>query len=77
MTARSRSTRRSASAFSTPTLRNELEAAFEDDLKSCRELNLAEWRRRPLYRRVLERIAYMLHDQLVDGTPRRFLTPSA
>lgn len=42
----------------------ELEAAFEDDLKSCRELNLTEWRRRPLYRRALERIAYMLHDQL-------------
>jgi cardiolipin synthase A/B len=43
---------------------NELEAAFENDLKSCRELNLAEWRRRPLYRRMLERIAYLLHDQL-------------
>ena len=31
-------------------------AIFEDDLKKCRELTLAEWSRRPWYKRLLESV---------------------
>jgi cardiolipin synthase len=42
----------------------ELKHAFEDDLRSCRELKIEQWRRRPLYDRAFDRFAYLLHDQL-------------
>jgi cardiolipin synthase A/B len=42
----------------------ELKAAFEQDLRHCRELTLEQWRRRPVYDRAYERFAYMLHEQL-------------
>jgi cardiolipin synthase len=42
----------------------ELRAAFERDLRSCRELTLERWRRRPAYSRAYERFAYLLHEQL-------------
>jgi cardiolipin synthase A/B len=42
----------------------ELERAFESDLRYCRRLRLQEWRRRPLYDRAFDRLAYLVHDQL-------------
>jgi cardiolipin synthase len=42
----------------------ELKAAFEQDLKRSHELTLERWRRRPIYDRVYERFAYLLHEQL-------------
>jgi cardiolipin synthase A/B len=42
----------------------ELKRAFETDLRSCRRLQLEDWRRRPLYDRAFDRFAYLLHDQL-------------
>lgn len=42
----------------------ELKAAFQHDLRHCRELELEDWRRRPLYARAYERFAYLLHEQL-------------
>ena len=42
----------------------ELKRAFDADLRSCRTLNLQEWRRRPFYDRLFDAFAYKLHDQL-------------
>jgi cardiolipin synthase len=42
----------------------ELKAAFQRDLRYCRQLELASWRRRPLHDRAYERFAYLLHEQL-------------
>ena len=42
----------------------ELKAAFQQDLRHCRELKLEQWRRRPVYDRAYERFAYLLHEQL-------------
>jgi cardiolipin synthase len=42
----------------------DLKAAFKRDLRHCRELELEQWRRRPLFDRAFERFAYLLHDQL-------------
>jgi cardiolipin synthase len=42
----------------------ELSADFERDLRHCRELDLSQWRRRPVYQRALEQFAYLLHEQL-------------
>jgi cardiolipin synthase len=42
----------------------ELKRAFSRDLTRCRELKLEQWRRRPVYDRVYERFAYLLHEQL-------------
>jgi cardiolipin synthase len=42
----------------------ELKAAFQQDLRRCRELTLERWQRRPVYDRVYERFAYLLHEQL-------------
>jgi cardiolipin synthase A/B len=42
----------------------ELKAAFQQDLLRCRELELEQWRRRPVYDRAYERFAYLLHEQL-------------
>jgi cardiolipin synthase len=42
----------------------ELKQAFQEDLRHCTQLKLEEWRRRPVYLRVFDRFAYMLHDQL-------------
>jgi cardiolipin synthase len=42
----------------------ELKAAFQQDLRHCRELTLERWQRRPVYDRVYERFAYLLHEQL-------------
>jgi len=42
----------------------QLKAAFKQDLRHCRQLELEEWRRRPLWDRAYERFAYLLHEQL-------------
>jgi len=42
----------------------ELKAAFERDLRHCRELDLEQWRRRPVLDRAYERCAYLVHEQL-------------
>jgi cardiolipin synthase len=42
----------------------ELTRAFEDDLRSCRQLKLATWKRRPFYDRAFDWLVYQLHDQL-------------
>lgn len=42
----------------------ELKEAFAKDLESCHELELETWRRRPARKRLFDRFAYLLHDQL-------------
>lgn len=42
----------------------ELKEAFAKDLQSCHELELETWRRRPASKRLFDRFAYLLHDQL-------------
>jgi cardiolipin synthase len=42
----------------------QLKAAFEQDLRHCREIKLERWRQRPAYARAFERFAYLLHEQL-------------
>jgi cardiolipin synthase len=42
----------------------ELKAAFNEDLRRSHELELEQWRRRPLFARAYERFAYLLHEQL-------------
>jgi cardiolipin synthase len=42
----------------------ELKAAFEQDLKRSREITREEWCKRSLFRRLGDRVAYQLHDQL-------------
>jgi len=37
---------------------------FERDLRHCRELELEQWRRRPVLDRAYERCAYLVHEQL-------------
>jgi cardiolipin synthase len=42
----------------------ELKAAFNQDLRHCKQLQLQEWMRRPLHRKAFEVLAYLAHDQL-------------
>jgi cardiolipin synthase len=42
----------------------DLKRAFERDLTFCRQLKLEEWGRRPVWDRIFDRFAYLLHDQL-------------
>ncbi|HSC16216.1 MAG TPA: phospholipase D-like domain-containing protein, partial [Gammaproteobacteria bacterium] len=42
----------------------ELKTAFKQDLRRSRELELEQWRRRPVFARAYERFAYLLHEQL-------------
>jgi cardiolipin synthase len=42
----------------------ELKEAFARDLERCHELELETWRRRPARKRLFDRFAYLLHDQL-------------
>jgi cardiolipin synthase len=41
----------------------EIAAGIERDLERSKEIRLEEWRRRPLYRRVLEQVAKVLIEQ--------------
>jgi cardiolipin synthase len=45
-------------------LARQLEAIFEKYAAQCREIKLAEWRRRPLKHRLLERLAYSINELL-------------
>jgi cardiolipin synthase len=45
-------------------LARELKAAFEQDLQRSREITPDEWRKRPVYSKVLDWVVYQLHDQL-------------
>lgn len=45
-------------------LARQLEAIFEKYAAQCREIKLAEWKRRPLKHRVLERLAYSINEVL-------------
>ena len=42
----------------------ELEAAFARDLKDCKQLDAATWNDRPLWHRAVDRMSYMLNEQL-------------
>jgi cardiolipin synthase len=42
----------------------DLKAAFARDLEHCQELELETWRKRPAAKRLFDRFAYLLHDQL-------------
>jgi cardiolipin synthase len=50
--------------FYDPELLDELNAVFEADLVNCRNVTLAEWRKRGLVQRIGERIASLLQDQV-------------
>ena len=41
-----------------------LRAAFAHDLESCRELQLKSWRERGVWHRLIDRVAYLVNDQL-------------
>jgi len=41
-----------------------LHAAFERDLASCRELRLTSWRERGVWHRLIDRVAYLVSDEL-------------
>ena len=42
----------------------QLYEAFQRDLQHSIELNLKDWRRRPLHAKIWSQLAYQLHDQL-------------
>ena len=43
---------------------SQLTQSFEADLEFCRQLRLADWKRRPVWDRLFDGFAYLLHDQL-------------
>lgn len=43
---------------------SQLRHAFGTDLRRCKELTLKSWRMRPRYARVIDWLAYQMHDQL-------------
>lgn len=45
-------------AFADPTLGRALERSFEQDAAMCTRIDLASWRKRPLWRKVLERVLW-------------------
>lgn len=50
--------------FADPRLGRTLEASFREDCTGCREVTLAEFRRRPLWRKLLERVLLALRERL-------------
>jgi cardiolipin synthase len=50
--------------FFDPDLLEELHRVFDEDLKHCKPVSLAEWRKRGLVQRIGERIASLLQDQV-------------
>jgi cardiolipin synthase len=50
--------------FADPRLGREVEQSFRSDCGSCREVSLAEFRRRPFWCKVLERVAYFFRKVL-------------
>jgi cardiolipin synthase len=47
-----------------PGVAAQLRAAFEEDLRACTPVDLASWRRRPLWHRFVDRASYLLNEQL-------------
>jgi cardiolipin synthase A/B len=47
-----------------PAIAAELEAAFANDLEKCKRLDPATWSRRPLWHKLIDRVSYMLNEQL-------------
>ncbi|HEX9942723.1 MAG TPA: phospholipase D-like domain-containing protein [Thermoanaerobaculia bacterium] len=47
-----------------PQVAAQLEAAFARDLRDCKQLNLEEWNRRPLWHKLVDRVSYMVNEQL-------------
>ena len=41
-----------------------LRAAFSEDLKSCTEVTLAEWKKRSAWHRFVDRFSYSINEQL-------------
>jgi cardiolipin synthase len=50
--------------FADPRLGRAVEESFRSDCGSCREVNLAEFRRRPWWQKVLERVFYFFRKML-------------
>ncbi|RJS16123.1 cardiolipin synthase B [Corallococcus sp. H22C18031201] len=50
--------------FADARLGQELEGAFRTDCEACREVRLSEFRRRPLWRKLLERVLQFIHGLL-------------
>jgi hypothetical protein len=42
----------------------EFEAAFEKDLEDCKQLDAESWSRRPLWHKLVDRVSYMMNEQL-------------
>jgi cardiolipin synthase len=47
-----------------PAVAAQLKAAFEADLKDCKQLNLETWRQRSAWHKLEDRVSYMLNEQL-------------
>jgi cardiolipin synthase len=47
-----------------PAVAAEFEAAFAKDLEDCKRLDAEAWSRRPLWHKLMDRIAYMMNEQL-------------
>jgi cardiolipin synthase A/B len=47
-----------------PEIAAQLRAAFEDDMRECREIRLADWQRESLRHRLLDRLAWRLNEML-------------
>jgi cardiolipin synthase len=47
-----------------PEVAGRLREAFSEDLKSCTEVTLAEWEERSAWHRLIDRVSYMINEQL-------------
>jgi cardiolipin synthase len=47
-----------------PAVAAEFEAAFARDLKDCKQLDAESWSRRPLWHKLVDRVSYMMNEQL-------------
>lgn len=47
-----------------PDVAEQLRAAFSDDLKKCTEVTLAEWQERSAWHRLIDRVSYLINEQL-------------
>ncbi len=47
-----------------PAVAAEFEAAFEKDLQDCKQLDAESWSRRPLWHKLVDRVSYMMNEQL-------------
>lgn len=47
-----------------PEVATQLRDAFSEDLKSCTEVTLADWRKRSAWHRLVDRVSYLVNEQL-------------